>query len=135
MTYKIGEKVLVEMEIDEVRFDGTIGVISNALGFSAILTDNSRIRPFTPRQEFEYGEEVEVFDSDCGGWYKAKFMCKDNKTDLPHKFYAESSLDGVNYWYKQCRKPQPAKPRDTITIGNTTYDKSEKDLKPIKGDV
>lgn len=137
--YKTGDKVLVEMVLEEIdlkNFPEKWATVSYEQDKAFVRLDV--IRPYTPRQEFEYGEEVEVDEYGNGEWIKAKFIGTSHNNISRFKYFANKiSEEGVSPSYLSaigCRKPQP---RDTITIGGVGYYKDDvetalKDLKPVK---
>ena len=135
--YKIGDSILVHMRIGHIDKSGKIHAFSNDLTMETEVINPDRIRPYTPRQEFEYGEEVEVKTEFDSHWLKAKFIGKSHHEEF---FYAVNILSHTGVWPLQifpCIRKLNTK-KETITIGNTTYDKSEfeaavKGLKPVEG--
>ena len=142
--YKIGEKVLVEMNIFHKDGLGNFYVnLCDRQGYAeCFLAKPHEIRPYTPRQEFEYGEEVEVDEYGNGKWIKAKFIGTSHNNLSRFKYFANKiSEEGVSLSYLSaigCRKLTTKK--ETLTIGGVDYykddvEKALRDLKPIKGGV
>lgn len=143
--YKFGDKVLVEAFVRSTHYHESgcyldvIGSRSNKSSWAAY----DKIRPYTPRQEFENGEVVEVSDNGML-WRKALYIGKSHCGSYLHLANIfrnpHDSKDVSLYYaenYKQVRKLQP---RETITICGVDYykddvEKALKDLKPIKGDL
>ena len=136
--YKIGDKVLVEAVVKHAHYpDGLYLDIKGTK--DAVWFQDKMIRPYTPRQEFEYGEVVEVSD-DEKVWNKALYVgCSHNKMQSKIIFVANIITDiGLKTvcGYMYCRKLTTKK--ETITIGGVDYykddvEKALKDLKPVEG--
>lgn len=146
--YKIGDKVLVEVFIKNAHYDG--GFYVSHTEDRPMWIEDSKIRPYTPRQEFEYGEEVEVRSYEDHKWVKRIYVGTIQGKRLPYITIARayddehfihdaqlniSSGNFETHSWKYIRKLQP---RETITIAGITYDKAEfenavKDLKPVEG--
>lgn len=139
--YKVGDKVLVEATVGSIDTNGHIWLASiTDISRGICSIDPKEIRPYTPRQEFEHGEVVEVKDVNGKNWHKALYIGKSHVCDatylhLANPLWHDGSL-GSWSCYKHCRKLTTKK--ETITIGGVDYykddvEKALKDLKPVEG--
>lgn len=136
--YKIGDKVLVEAVVKHAHYpDGLYLDIKGTK--DAVWFQDKMIRPYTPRQEFEYGEVVEVRNNEGSEWLKTWYIGKSNNKKAVFPYIVNKDCDGLTSDYscfKYCRKLTTKK--ETITIGGVDYykddvEKALKDLKPVEG--
>ena len=121
--YKVGDKVLVEAEIvGASQIDGTYAHLK-ILNLDFCLS-HTYVRPYTPRQEFEYGEEVEVYFEEHKEWYLAKYIGKTNE-HMRYGHIVNPIAHGHIFPHRLFNKIRKPQPRETITIAGAIYDKAE----------
>lgn len=145
-SYKIGDKVLVEMIIDENLetdyYTCEFRRIDVPNEYFLLKVNEKQLHPLTPKPEFEYSEIVEVSNTgEKGDWYQGEFvcyiqhkskrfyLCRMNHTEDTSSSYVNEYFDQFNF----CRKLQS---RETITHNDKVYDKEQfenaiKDLKEV----
>lgn len=140
--YKIGDKVLVEGLIVDTDNDDSYEI--ELLGDDqTVWVPFNPLRPYAPRQEFEYGEEVWAKELINTNWEKALFIGKTHykgRTLFPYcvNYYDELGSPKLSTSVSEVRKIINTKPRDTITIAGATYYKDDveaatKYLEPVEG--